>query len=187
MAETEPQYQYRVARDARRPGFVDVALLRGPAHQRFSFLHRRDENDTVVMFHRLFRITLELSALETYAAKLARVAQHGNDGTLGCFVETSTDKGSVVITLYERWFDGAQLHCEELTRRVFDPSDENALVASAEFIAELEEWAERRNEERNASYLDASADDAARVLRSIEQESAAAELAGILSRRNRNT
>jgi hypothetical protein len=36
--------------------------------------------------------------------------------------------------LYERWFDGAEIPTEELARKVFDASDEAALVASAEFV-----------------------------------------------------
>lgn len=121
------------------------------------------------------------AALETYAAELARVAEHANRQTLRCFVETSRRGEEVVIALYERWFDGDHLRCDELARRAFDPADENALVASAEFLAEVEAWAERRNEEREAAYLDDALDDEARIQRTLDRQSAAAELQRILA------
>jgi hypothetical protein len=128
---------------------------------------------------------LEWAAVETYASELTRVAEHANNRTLGCFTESNKEGGKVRVALYERWFDGEHLRCDELARRVFDPSDERTLVSSAEFLAELEAWAERRNEEREAAYLDASADDAARTENSLEQESAAQELARILASERR--
>lgn len=179
---SQPPYRYRVARLQRRPGFVDVALVRSERRNGFAgHRQRRGSNDPVVLFRRTFRALLQWSAIETYAAELARVAEHANHGTLGCFVETTEEVGVVVIALYERWFDGDHLRCDELARRLFDPVDETALVASAEFQAELEAWAEQRNEARESAYLDASAADAARVERALEQKSAATELAQILA------
>jgi hypothetical protein len=123
----------------------------------------------------------QLAALEAYAGQLTRVAQHASDGTFGCFVVIDSRVGMLQIGLYERWFDGQRLHVDELRRRVFDPGDEGTLVCSAEFLAELGDWAERRNEERETAYLEASADDASRTQRAMEQEQVAEELARILA------
>jgi hypothetical protein len=59
---------------------------------------------------------LELDRLEGYATVLERIARHAGDGTFGRFVETDSDAGDVRITLYERWFDGDGIHCEELAK-----------------------------------------------------------------------
>jgi hypothetical protein len=134
-----------------------------------------------MLFHRTFRPLLELFALETYAGQLARVALHANDGTFGCFVAIDSRVGMLQIWLYERWFDGQRLHVDELAKRVFDPSDDGTLVRSAEFLAELGDSAERRNEEREAAYLAASAEDASRTQHAIERERVAEELARILA------
>jgi hypothetical protein len=160
---------------------MDIALVRHPAsHGVLDRIHRHDRQDEVVMFHRTFRPLLELAELETYASRLELVARHVTEGTFGCFVETVSRDGSVEITLYERWFDGVQLHCEELAGREFDAGDDNALVASAEFLAELEAWAERRNDDRELSILNANVEEAARTERSSERSAAADELAEIL-------
>jgi hypothetical protein len=160
---------------------MDVGLVRRPAsHGLLDRLHHHEPHDKVVMFHRTFRPMLELAELETYASRLELVARHATQGTLGCFVETASRDGLVEITLYERWFDGNQLHCEQLARRDFDASGENVLVASAEFFAELEAWAERRNEDRETSYLSANVEEAALTERSSERRAAADELAKIL-------
>lgn len=183
MASSERRYHYSVVRDVARPGYADVALIRrsGP-HGALQHLRHRERRDVVVLHHRMFRPLLELAQLETYAAQLERTAEHANNGTLGCFVETQQrDDGIVRVALYERWFDGEHLHCEQLASRDFDASDESALIASAEFLAELHEWAERRNDERQASELDAAAADAARIERASERRVAADQLARILA------
>ena len=133
-----------------------------------------------MLFHRTFRPLLELFALETYAGLLRRVAQHGNDGTFGCFVTIDSPVGMLQIRLYERWFDG-QLHVDELAERLFDPGEDGTLVCSAEFLAELGDWAERRNEEREAAYFEASAEDASRIQRAMERQRVAEELVSILA------
>ena len=134
-----------------------------------------------MLFHRTFRPLLELAALETYAGQLARVAQHATDGTLGCFIVIDSPVGMLQIRLYERWFDGQRLHVNELAQRVFDPGDDGTLVCSAEFLAELGDWAERRNDERDAANLEASAEDGSRAQRAMERERVAEELARILA------
>jgi hypothetical protein len=162
--------------------YTDVKLVRyPPSHGLLGRLsHRRDSG--LVLFHRAFKPRTELDQLERYASELEQVARHGNDGSLGCFVETESHDGVVEITLYERWFDGQRLRCEQLANREFDPEREDALVASAEFRGQLETWAEDRNAERETSYLDAAADDSARIARATEHRQAADELAGILAR-----
>ena len=141
--------------------------------------------------HRSFKPRLELAELETYAAQLESAAEHGNDGTLGCFVRTEArDDGTVRVKLYERWFDGQHLRCEQLADREFDSTAEDALVASSEFLAELQAWAEQRNQEQD---LDAvarqsveAAHERARTQRSTERAAAADELAQILAGVNKH-
>jgi hypothetical protein len=175
-------YRYSVERDLRGPGYADVALIRRAAPRGLLGRLTRRQDDAVVVFHRAVKPRVELAELEAYASQLERVAQHANDGTLGCFVETISRAGTVWITLYERWFDGHHLVCEQLAQHGFDPTDEATLVASAEFMVELEAWAEERNEEREASYLDAGGEDDAGTARAIDQTAAADELARILQR-----
>ena len=164
-------------------GRAEISLVRQPASPKlYKWFRHRNLGDPVVLFHRTFTPRLELDELERYAEQLERVARHGNDGTLGCFVHTRTRDSLVDVTLYERWFDGRQLQCDELASRTFDPHDDGTLVASAEFVAELEAWAEERNGARDASYLEASVEDAVRDERALQQASAAHELAQILAR-----
>jgi hypothetical protein len=135
------------------------------------------------MFHRNFKPIGELNELERYASMLDRVAQHASDGTFGCFVETASRGGDVEVTLYERWFGDGRLHCDQLAQRTFDASDTGSLIASAEFRAEIERWAEEQNARREAVYLDAASDEELRAEQAAERAAAANELAGILARR----
>lgn len=177
-----PPYEYRVDRDIWGPSRAEIKLIRRTV-SRGLLKHRHQRGrDEVVLFHRTFKPRLQLDELERFAQELDRVAKHGNEDTLGCFVDTRTRDGVVGITLYERWFDGRRLICDELASCTFDPEDETALVASAEFVVELENWAERRNDEREAAYLEQSVEDAARDERAVERASAASELASILAK-----
>jgi hypothetical protein len=179
---SQRRYRYEVERDYPRPGFVDVALVRREApHGKFHRLRQHGRDEELMLFHRTFRPLLELAALETYAGQLARVAQHATDGTLGCFIVIDSPVGMLQIRLYERWFDGQRLHVNELAQRVFDPGDDGTLVCSAEFLAELGDWAERRNDERDAANLEASAEDGSRTQRAMERDRVAEELARILA------
>jgi len=180
---TGAAYVYRVERDIWGPGRAEISLIRELPPRRGLLGHRRgrDDHDRLVLFHRTFTSQFELQELERYAAELERAARHANEGTFGCFVATQSRGDAVVATLYERWFDGAHLRCEQLARREFDASDEGTLVASAEFVAELEAWAEQRNDERETSYLEASVEAAARDERALERATAANELARILA------
>ena len=89
------------------------------------------------------------------ACLLEHAAEHGNRGTLGCFVEVEPERdGSVSVTLYERWFKGRHLLCERLASRRFDAGDEDTLVISAEYLVELQHQAAERNQLREAAALD---------------------------------
>jgi hypothetical protein len=172
-------FNYEIQRDVWDAGRTDVSLVRqAPAPRRR--LHRGSPGESVVLFHRTFRPLLELKELERYAAELARVARHANEGTLGCFVDTRPHEGIVEVALYDRWFDGDHLRCDELARRRFDAGDEQSLVASAEFVAELQQWAEHRNEERELTYASDREETAARERDAQEAAAAAGELAAIL-------
>ncbi|HET7051898.1 MAG TPA: hypothetical protein VFI54_26745 [Solirubrobacteraceae bacterium] len=186
MAHGERRYQYSVVRDVGGPGYADVALVRLPApHGMFERLLHHERDDAVVLAHRTFRPMLDLTEMEAYAAQLERAAKHGNEGTLGCFVETEQrDDGVVRVALYERWFDGRHLWCEQLALRDFDAAEPDALVASTEFLTELQAWAADRNEQREDGYIEAVVDEQDRAERAAERDDAARQLAGILEAHN---
>lgn len=181
--------RYRVVRDLSRPGFVDVALVRetpvgeAQSHGLLARLRHRDRRaDALVLHHRAFKPMLDLAAMEAYAAQLERAAEHGNDGTLGCFVDTQQcEDATVQVTLWERWFDGSRLRCEKLAEQAFDAGDEDAVVASAEFLAELQAWAQDRNDERDAQQTDEAAREQDRAERASERADNASQLAAILA------
>jgi hypothetical protein len=186
MPHGERQYEYNVVRDVIRPGYADVSLVRFPApHRVLEHLLHRERRDALVLAHRTFRPMLELAEMEAYAAQLERAAKHGNEGTLGCFVETEQrDDGVVRVALYERWFDGRRLRCEQLALRDFDAAEPDALVASAEFLAELQAWAADRNDEREDGCVEAAVEDRDRAERATEHDDAARQLAEILEAHN---
>jgi hypothetical protein len=59
-------------------------------------------------------------------------------------IEPARD-GTVRVTRHDRWFKGNYLLSEQVAHRQFDSSDDGALLASAEFLAELEDPAAHRN------------------------------------------
>ncbi len=173
---------HEVERSDARPGHVDVALVRMTVREgRGLVRHHREVVGRSVLFHRTFRPMLELAKMESYAARLAAVARYADQGTFGCFVRTEPTGGTVEVSLYERWFDGDEIHTDELACRTFDPSDEAALVASTEFLADLRAWAERQNDEREAAYQRDSDSDQLRCSTMADQESASRDLADILA------
>jgi hypothetical protein len=186
MTHGERRYQYRVVRDIGGPSYADVALVRFPApHGVLEHLLHREHRDALVLAHRTFRPMFELTEMEAYATQLERAAKHGNEGTLGCFVDTDQRDGGVVrVALYERWFDGRRLQCERLATRDFDAADPDALVASSEFLTELQAWASDRNDERETAYIEAAVQDSDRAERATEREDAARQLAEILAAHN---
>jgi len=159
-----------------------VSLVRRREHRVTQRLRSRVETlERTVLFSRSFLPLRESIALERYTARLGLIARHAHEGTFGCFAETRSDGPSVEVVLWERWFDGTEIRTEELARRAFDAGDEQTLVVSAEFLADLRAWADRRNEEREAAYLqERSADEDRRQLAS-EQEAAGRELSQILA------
>jgi hypothetical protein len=175
-------FSYEVRRDAAGPGRIEVSLVRhAPAPRRRSLLrHGHEVGAPTVLFRRTFRPLLELKDLERYVAELELVARHANDGSLGCFVDTRSHEAVVEVALYDRWFDGESLRCHELARRHYDAGDEQALVASAEFVAELQEWADRRNQARELTYASDREEASARDQDAREAAAAADGLAAIL-------
>ena len=187
MTFAGPRYHYTVVRELRGPGRADVALVRSSdPHRALRRLLHKPPSDAVVVVHRTFRPMFELAEMEAYAAQLERAATHGNEGTLGCFVDTKQrENGTVQVALYERWFDGQRLRCEELACRDFDATEADAVVSSAEFLTELQSWAADRNEQQEVDYLEAAAQDRDRVERATERSDAARELAQILASHNK--
>ena len=183
--------RYREASARRRPLLPIAGCAREHAHVAYRVVRRltgvaytevslvRDGGE--VVFGRRFRPMLELNALEGYSAELERVAQHANAGTLGCFVHSEAlPGGRVAVSLYERWFDGAHLRCDRLERREFDAGDDDALVASSEYVGLLRARGAQEDERRQASYRDARLAEESRVQDAAERSEAAAELARIL-------
>ena len=186
MAETGGHYQYSVIRDVGGPGYTDVALVRFSApHGMLEHLLHHSRRDAVVLQHRTFKPLLELADMEAYAAQLERTAEHGNQGTLGCFVQTEErDDGIVRVELYDRWFDGDRLRCEQLAQRDFDAGEQDSVVTSAEFLTELQAWAAERNSEREASYRATAEQERADAEQARERAEAARELQRILASHN---
>ncbi len=163
-----------------------VSLVR--ALERDSVRHLRAHTDVLdlqVLFARSFRPIVDRVAMEDYAARLSLVARYANEGTFGCFAQTQSAAGSVEVILYERWFDGGEVHTDELARRAFDASHEESLVASVEFLADVRIWAERRNQEREETYLRERAAGDARSLLASQREAAGRELHEILAAHTR--
>ena len=186
VTDQKPGYHYSVVRDLGGPGYADVALVRssGP-HGVLEHLLHKQRVDAVVLAHRTFRPMSELAAMEAYAAQLERAAMHANEGKFGCFVETEQrDDGIVRVVLYERWFDGQRLRCEQLGHRDFDATEPDAVASSAEFLTELQAWAAERNEQREVGYLEAAVQERDRIERTTERVEAARELAEILASHN---
>ncbi|HTW13348.1 MAG TPA: hypothetical protein VME01_11425, partial [Solirubrobacteraceae bacterium] len=172
MRETET-YVWDVESSEEAAGHVRVALVR--KRERRSSSHLRQHTEVVertVFFARSFRPLLETVALEHYKAQLELVARYAREGQFGCFVLTQSDEASVQVTLYERTFDGNEVCTEELARQAFDASDEQSLVTSTEFLADLRIWAERQNDAREQAILEAREADDVRARLASEQAAA---------------
>lgn len=171
-------------------GRVRVSLVRRREHRSTGHhLLRRAETETVertVFLSRSFRPMLESVAMDHYTARLSELARYAEQDQFGCFAESRPEGGSVEVLLWQRSFDGVDIHTEELARQAFDASDEQALVASVEFLADLRAWAGRRNDELEAAYLEERDADDARVRMAAEQEAAGRELSQILAAHTRD-
>lgn len=137
--------------------------------------------ERTVLFSRSFRPLLETPAMDHYRAVLQLLARHAEDEQFGCFVQTRSNDGDVEVILYDRWFDGTEIHTEELVRRAFDSGDGRSLVASAEFLADLQIWAERQNEERELAILSERDADQLRAQVARERKAAGEELSQLLA------
>lgn len=176
------RYVWEVECAEASPGSLCVSLVRRREHQFARHLMSRTETlERTVLFSRTFRPLLEAVALEHYAAQLRAVARYAQDGRFGCFVESRSNGGNVEVILYDRWFEDGEIRTEELAKRAFDASDAGSLVASTEFLADMRLWADRRNEQREATMLDERDADASRERLKAEREAASAELTQILA------
>jgi hypothetical protein len=178
----EWRHVYGVESAQEEHGRVSVSLVRRrERHSSQRLRHHTETLERTVLFSRSFRSLLESVAQEAYAGRLWLIARYADEGTFGCFAETRPDGEHVEVLLWERWFDGTEIHTDELARRAFDAGDEQSLVASVEFLADLRAWAERRNQEREAAYLEQRIADDDRKQLASEQETASRELHQILA------
>lgn len=176
------EYVWEVESTDAAAGSRCVSLIRRREHRSSKHLMAHTETlERTVLFSRSFRPLLEGVALEHYTAQLELIARYARAGEFGCFLESRSDGGDVEVILYDRWFDDPDIRTDELARRKFDASDDSALVASSEFLADLRLWADRRNEEREAAMLEQRDADDARERLNAEREAASAELSQILA------
>jgi hypothetical protein len=161
---------------------VRISLIRRQEHE--SRRHLRTHTETLertCIFSKSFRPLLEAAEMERYTARLEQISRHAREGQFGCFIETLSGEGRVEVILYDRWFDGSDIHTDELARRSFDATTDEALVASTSFLADVQIWADARNQERDANRdLERDADDARRQV-DAEREAASRELGQILA------
>jgi hypothetical protein len=162
-------------------GQVRVSLVRRREHTTRGLRSHTETLERTVLFSQCFRPLLETVARDHYIARLQQIAGYAEQGQFGCFAESRSDAGSVEVILWERSFDGTDIRTEELARRAFDARDEQALVASSEFVADLQIWAERRNDERDAAALSERDASDVRAQLAAEREAAGHELSEILA------
>jgi hypothetical protein len=179
-------YSYDVESTVEEHGRVAISLVRKrEQHSTRHLRHHAETLERTVLFSRSFRPMSESVAQQSYTARLQLIARYADEGTFGCFAETRPDGENVEVVLWERWFDEDEIHTQELARRAFNASDEQSLVTSVEFLADLRAWAERRNQEREAAYLQTrtTADDRKQL--ASDQEAAGQELDQILAAHTR--
>jgi hypothetical protein len=173
-----PLPEYHVTRCSNGPGRVRIALMRRAPLGDTGASHT--EESRVVLTQRTFDTRVELFALESYAAVLERAAEHGNRGTLGCFVHVEVIlPGTVRVTLYERWFHGKYLLCEQLAGREFDARRDDARAESVAYLHELRGQAAQRNHARGAA-AEHGAEDATTARWPSDSTPAAEQLAQLL-------
>jgi hypothetical protein len=164
------------------PGVFELSLERqeGKRH----LLGTRWET-VAVLARRRYRAK-DMFGLAEYRAALTQAARHAAAGHYGCYVDTRRHRGGKVeVELVSRQIKDAKLRTEILASRQFDASDENALVASAEFAAELDAWADRVNDERETAMAEGTVEHDVALEDAAERERAAAELEAILRRTTR--
>ncbi|MBI5104624.1 MAG: DUF3824 domain-containing protein, partial [Solirubrobacterales bacterium] len=102
-------------------------------------------------------------------------------GELGCYVAVDPlSDGSLRVRMVERRVAPDRVVTDILAERVFDAAEPGAVAGSAEVVAELREWAGRRNDDRGAAEQERAGrrEDADAELAARRRE--AAELARIL-------
>jgi hypothetical protein len=180
-----PALRYEVVRTLGGSSFTDVALVlrrSTSVTHRFGARHHHADDDTVVLHHRVFRPVAELAELEAYAAQLEIAAANAARGQLWYFVTTRPHAdGTVEVTLFDRWFDGRQVHCEQRAHGEFDSSDEASSAASIEFAATLQAWAEHQNDGREARCRELGGDELLEAEQAAQALTGARELASLLA------
>ncbi|HEX3875225.1 MAG TPA: hypothetical protein VHW26_13815 [Solirubrobacteraceae bacterium] len=184
--------RYEVVRTLGGAGYTDVALVvtRSAAghHRHLGRRHDPAGDDTIVLYHRAFRPLSELVELEAYAAQLESAAKHAARGHLWCFVTTAAHRdGTVEVSLFDRWFDGRQVRCEQRASREFDSTDEASAAAALDFTAGLQAWAEQHNDAREAGCRERGGDELLEAERSEQTAAGARDLAALLAGVNRRT
>jgi len=138
---------------------------------------------TVAVLARRRYLANDMFGLAAYKGALAQAAELAAAGQYGCYVETRRQRGGKVeVELIERKIVDTKLKTEILASRAFDATDDSALVSSAEFAAELREWADRVNDERSEKLAEGLAEHDAALEDAAERDRAAHELAEILRR-----
>jgi hypothetical protein len=177
--------RYEVVRTLGGKTFTDVALvLRRPSggRRRFGARHDPADDDLIVLHHRAFRPLSELAELEAYAAQLETAATHAARGRLWYFVTTRPHADGIVeVALFDRWFDGRHVRCEQRAHGEFDSTDEAAAAASVEFTASLQAWAEQQNATREARCRELDGDEVLEAERAAQTATAARALAALLA------
>jgi hypothetical protein len=162
------------------PGVFELSLEQqeGARH-----LLRGTHWQTVAVLARRRYLANDMFGMASYRAALEQAAGHATAGHYGCYVETRRLRGGKVqVELIEREVVDAKLRTAILASRTFDASDEDALVASSEFAAELSDWADRVNTERETVLAEGRAEHDQALADAAERERAAAELEEILRR-----
>ncbi|HWH12148.1 MAG TPA: hypothetical protein VG165_13545 [Solirubrobacteraceae bacterium] len=85
------------------------------------------------------------------------------------------------MSLFDRWFDGRHVRCEQRAHREFDSADDAGASAAVDFTAGLQAWAEQQNDAREARCREVGGDEVLEAEQSAQAASAAAELAALLA------
>jgi hypothetical protein len=171
--------RFHIHNEEVEPGVFELSL----EHQHGSGRLFGTRWETVAVLARRRYRANDMFGLAAYRAALAQAVEHAAQGHYGCYVETRRLRGGQVeVELISRVIVDAKLWTEILASRMFDASDEDALVASAEFAAELQAWADQVNDERNTALAEGAVEHDAALADAAERERAAAELEAILRR-----
>ena len=169
------------------PGVVECSLVR---YIRRDLPFRPDVDEPVeVLARRRFRKGNRM-AIWGYERELSRAADEARAGRYGATVSVvPLPDGKVKVEVVECAFDGLKLRTDVLASGRFDATDEDALVPTAEAMAELRAWVEERNRRRVKQMVEAEAREAVdaeiATRHAQDRARAAKELAEILERAGR--